>query len=225
MFLLRDILQASICLIQSPPLSRDRRTGFQMHYTVPTFNLGFWDKICVFWPVRQGSYPLSHLDSSDLFAMFVCLCFFSETGLGMLLTSNLLCGAGYPGTGHLASSSKHAPWHPNKLHHLVWVLFYHYIGIIIQMPSTPAIFMWCSPNRLIILVLTCMCSQPIKISNFMFRPVESSSARRGLAHGPHIHMYAGKRLMHIKLKIKKNYQARSLSGSSRNQQADAWKRF
>lgn len=76
MFLLRDILQPSICLIQSLPLSRDRRTGFQMHYTVPTFNVGFWDKICVFWLVRQGSYPLSHLDSSDLFAMFVCLCFF-----------------------------------------------------------------------------------------------------------------------------------------------------
>lgn len=70
-----------------------------------------------------------------------------------------------------------------------------------------------------------MCSQHIKISNFMFRPVESSSARGGLAHGPHIHMYAGKRLMHIKLKIKKNYQARSLSESSRNQHADGWKRF
>lgn len=81
-----------------------------MHYTMPTFNLDFWDEICVFWVVQQGSYPLSHLDSSDLFAMFVCLfVVFSETGLGMLLTSNLLCGTGYPGTGHLASSSKHVP--------------------------------------------------------------------------------------------------------------------
>lgn len=48
------------------------------------------------------------------------------------------------------------------------------------------------------------------------------------AHGTHMHMYAGKRLMHIKLKInllKKNYKVRSLSGSSRNHHTDGLKRF